>query len=184
MQKPKLIKKDQLKSQPNLLNYQKTYNSFNYKEHYNQVNWLDKNHLNAAYAAMDANVLIEERKNKVALYWHGPDDEQRKFTFQELTWLSNQFANVLKTLDIKKGERVFFFLPRVPELYYGFLGTLKTGAIAGTLFAAFGHQALLDRLENSDAKILVTNSQLFPRVEKIWPQLPHLKYMYFMYCFV
>ncbi|MBU0618775.1 acetate--CoA ligase [Patescibacteria group bacterium] len=177
MQKPKLITKQKLKFIPNLINYQKTYDSFNYKEHYKQVNWLDKDHLNAAYAAMDANVLTEERKNKVALYWHGPDDEQRKFTFQELTWLSSQFANVLKTLGIDKGERVFFFLPRVPELYYGFLGTLKTGAIAGTLFAAFGHQALLDRLENSDAKILVTNSQLFPRVEKIWPQLPQLKYI-------
>jgi acetyl-CoA synthetase len=62
----------------------------------------------------------------------------------------------------------------VPELFYGFLGTLKTGAIAGTLFSAFGHQALFDRLSSSGAEFLVTSKELYPRVEKISRQLPDL----------
>ena len=78
-------------------------------------------------------------------------------------------------MGVERGDRVFFFLPRVPELYFGFLGTLKTGAIAGTLFSAFGPQALLDRLEDSDAKILVTNQNLKKRVLKIRRKLKNLK---------
>lgn len=133
-------------------------------------------YLNAAYEAIDKNVL-SWRKNKVALYWEETAGERKKYTFLELSILSNKFANILKKLGVKKGDRVFFFLPRVPELYFGFLGTLKIGAIAGTLFSAFGPQALLDRLDNSDAKVLITNQELYPRVKKIKDKLPNLKYI-------
>ena len=160
--------------QYNLSDYQKTYDKFSYDQYKGELDWFSGNRLNAAFNAVDRNA-ANFRKNKVALYWHGQDDQKQKFTFRELSLLSNQFGNLLKNLDVDKGDRVFFFLPRVPELYYGFLGTLKIGAIAGTLFSAFGHQALYDRLENSDAKVLVTNSDLLPRVKKILPQLPALK---------
>lgn len=130
--------------------------------------------LNAAYEAVDRNA-ASARKNKVALYWEGEKGEKAKFTFLELALLSNKFANYLKTLSVGKGDRVFFFLPRVPALFYGFLGVLKRGAIAGTMFSAFGPQALYDRLENSDAKVLVTNRALLPRVDKIRSQLPNLE---------
>jgi len=105
----------------------------------------------------------------------GGKRRKKKYTFLELSLLSNQFANFLKSLGVKRGERVFFFLPRLPELYYGFLGTLKIGAVAGTLFSAFGPQALKDRLGNSGAKFLVTTKKLYQRVEKIEKDLPELK---------
>ena len=176
MKKIKLIKKTEqyLKTEPNLTDYEKTYKNFSYSQYKDELTWFPDTHLNAAYNAIDRHA-IGARKNKVALYWHGPNDEQKKFTFQDIYLLSNQFANVLKKIKTQREDRVFFFLPRIPEIYYGFLGTLKIGAIAGTLFSAFGEQALEDRLNNSDAKVLITNSELLPRVQKILKKLPNLK---------
>ena len=76
-----------------------------------------------------------------------------------------------------RGERVFIFLPRVPELFISFLGALKIGAIAGTLFSAFQEQALADRLGNSDAKIVITNKELKPRIDKIRKKLSALEHI-------
>jgi acetyl-CoA synthetase len=163
-----------LKIKPNLLDYQKKYRAFSWQEAKKELEWFKAKKINAAHNAIDRNAQ-NFRKNKVALYWEGEKGEKKKFTFAELAILSNQFANLLKEKGVERGDRVFFFLPRVPELYYGFLGTLKTGAIAGTLFSAFGTQALLDRLQNSGAKILVTNQELLSRVKKIRSQLKELE---------
>lgn len=172
---PKIIKKDLSlqKTPPNLLDYEKTYRSFSYQEAKKEIDFFGGK-LNAAHNAIERNAK-NWRKNKIALYWKGADGQEQKFTFLELNQLANQFANLLHEFNIEKGDRVFFFLSRVPELYFGFLGTLKRGAIAGTMFAAFGPQAIEDRLENSQAQILVTEPELFSRVEKAAPNLPHLK---------
>jgi acetyl-CoA synthetase len=163
-----------LKIKPNLLDYQKKYRDFSWQEAEKELEWFKGKKLNAAHNAVDRNAQ-NFRKNKVALYWEGEKGEKKKFTFAELAILSNQFANLLKEKGVEREDRVFFFLPRLPELYYGFLGTLKTGAIAGTLFSAFGTQALLDRLQSSGAKILVTNQELLSRVKKIRSQLKELE---------
>ncbi|MBL7159052.1 acetate--CoA ligase [Candidatus Microgenomates bacterium] len=172
----KIIKKtkDLLKKSPNLPNYQKTYQNFSWQKVEKEVAWFSKGKINAAYNAVDKNAL-SWRKNKVALYWEGSDGREAKYTFLELSLLSNRFANVLKKLGVEKGDRVFFFLPRIPEFYFGFLGTVKLGAIAGTLFSAFGPNALLDRLGNSQAKVLVTDKELLPRVNQVRSQLSHLE---------
>ncbi|HLB60007.1 MAG TPA: acetate--CoA ligase [Patescibacteria group bacterium] len=132
--------------------------------------------LNAGAEAVDKNAR-SWRKNKIALYWEGDDGSKSKFTFQELSMLSNQFGNLLKQYGVEREDRVFFFLPRVPELFYGFIGALKAGAIAGTLFSAFGPQALQDRLDNSDAKILITTEELKSRVDKVRKNLPSLMHI-------
>lgn len=172
----RIIKKSKklLKKKPNLTDYSKVYRTFSWKKAEKEIVWFAGKKINAAFNALDKNI-EGARKNKIALYWEGEEGEKKKFTFFELYLLSNQFANFLKSLKAKRGDRVFFFLPRVPELYFGFLGALKIGAVAGTLFAAFGPQALLDRLQNSGAKFLVTNKELYPRVEKVSKQLPELK---------
>jgi len=174
--KKKIIsfKQKKLKTKPNLVDYEKTYRRFDWQEAEKELDWFPQKKLNAAYNAIDRQAK-GSRKNKVALYWEGKNGEKEKYTFAELSQLSNQFGNVLKKLGVKRGDRVFFFLPRVPELYLGFLGTLKIGAIAGTLFSAFGTQALLDRLKNSGAKVVVTNKELYQRVSKIEKQLPDLE---------
>ena len=171
-----LIKKPAgyFKVKPNLEDYEKTYRRFSWREAEGELDWFAKKKLNAAYNSVDRH-LKTWRKNKVALYWEGEDASEKKFTFEELSETSNQYANYLKDLGVKRGDRVFIFLPRIPEFYLSFLGILKIGAIAGTLFSAFQEKALFDRLENSQAKILVTNQELKLRVDKIRKKLKNLK---------
>lgn len=176
MVREKIIKKTKefLRLPPNLLDYQKTYQNFSWKNAEKEIAWLPGKKINIAYNALDW-PLKQGLKNKIALFWEGESGEEKSFTYYQLYLLSNKFANFLKSLGVKKGERVFFFLPRVPELYWGFLGTLKTGAIGGTLFAAFGQEALLQRLKNIEAKVVVTNRKLLSRLEKIKKNLPKLE---------
>ena len=170
----KVIKKDpaSFKIKPNLENYEKVRKSFKWEDVRREIEFKDGK-LNAAYNAIERNAL-NWRKNKIALYWIGGEFEKQEYTFGQLNDFSNQFANLLHELQIEQGDRVFFFLSRVPELYFGFLGTLKRGAIAGTMFAAFGPQAITDRLQNSAAKVLVTEPSLFDRVVKAAKDLPDL----------
>lgn len=166
--------KEYFKSPPNLPDYERVYRNFNWKGHYEELDWFPEGKLNAAYNAVDRH-LNTFRKNKVALYWIGEDKQKQIFTFEDLANLSNQFANYLASLGIDRGDRVFIFLPRIPYLYISFLGILKIGAVAGTLFSAFQEQALLDRLENSQAKIVITDSTLIDRIKKVKKDLPHLE---------
>lgn len=167
----KIIKK-KIKVKPNLKNYENVYKKFRWSS-IKELEFFD-GRINAAYNAVDRHTKTW-RKNKIALYWEGVDKEE-KYTYRELSELSNKFANVLKKLRIKKGDRVFIFLPRVPELYIAFLGTLKIGAIAGTLFAAFGPNALKDRLQNSEAVAIITNNELKKNVYEIkrYTKLKHV----------
>lgn len=163
-----------LATPPNLQDYDETYRTFEWQNTYSSIEWFN-GRLNAAWSAVDRHAR-SWRKNKVALYWQG-DDADKKYTFLELSSLSNRFANVLTSSGIEKGDRVFIFLPRVPELYVSFLGTLKTGAIASTMFSAFGHEALYDRLHDSGARFLITDSKLKERVYEIKDDLPDLEHL-------
>ena len=166
--KQSLIKKDisSFKIPPNLENYEKIRKSFSWEKAKSQIEYKN-NKLNAAYNAIERNAQ-NWRKNKIALYWIGAENQKEKYTFSELNQLTSKFANLLGKLSVDQGDRVFFFLTRVPALYFGFLGTLKSGAIAGP-------QAVEDRLGNSQAKILVTEPDLFERVAKVANKLPYLK---------
>ncbi len=159
----------------NMANYEETRKDFSWSVARKNLDWFDGK-LNAAYNAVDRHTQTW-RKNKIALYWEDEDGTEKKYTFEELSELSNKVGNVLKDFGIERGDRVFLFLPRIPELFYGFLGILKIGAVAGTLFSAFQEQALADRLGNSEAKILITTSELKPRVDKIRKKLPHLEHI-------
>ncbi|MCL5970290.1 MAG: acetate--CoA ligase [Patescibacteria group bacterium] len=171
----RLIKKDaKLREKANLPDYKKAYKNFSWSDAKKELSILSGYTLNAAHIAIDTHVNTY-RKNKIALYYEGESGNKEEYTFKQISEVSNKVANMLKAHGVNKGDRVFIFLPRIPELYFSFLGILKLGAIAGTLFSAFQEQALLDRLSNSDAKILITNAALFPRVEKIWKSLPRLE---------
>jgi acetyl-CoA synthetase len=160
---------------PNLEDYERACRSFSWTKARSDIDWFDGK-LNAAYNAVDRHIYTW-RKNKVALYWEDEAGNEKKYTFEELSLLSNKVGNILKAFDVTRGDRVFIFLPRIPELYFCFLGILKIGAIAGTLFSAFQEQALADRLANSDAKILITTRELKPRVDKIRRKLPALEHI-------
>ncbi|EHM71825.1 acetyl-coenzyme A synthetase [Staphylococcus pettenkoferi VCU012] len=128
--------------------------------------------VNMAYECIDKHV-DQGRGDKVALHYQ---DEQRteSYTFTEMKDRSNQAANILKDkANVNKGDRVFIFMPRTPELYFAFMGILKLGAIVGPLFEAFMEKAVTDRLENSEAKVIITTNTLLPRIPV--DQLPHLE---------
>jgi acetyl-CoA synthetase len=159
---------------PNLGNYDAARADFTWEQARREIDWFDEDHLNAAYNAVDRHA-VGWRKNKVALYWEGERGEVEKYTFREISELSNKLANGLKDIGIKRGDRVFIFLPRVPELYIAFLAILKIGAVAGTLFAAFGPDAIRDRLGDSQAKAVITVPRFYERIEAVKEDLPELK---------
>jgi acetyl-CoA synthetase len=117
------------------------------------------------------------RGEKVAMRWISASHERRDYTFKELDLLSNQFANVLHGLSFSAGEIVFTFLPKMPEQFVSFLGILKLQAIAGTLFANFGEEALLDRLGDSKAGCVITKKSFVRKIGKIRGELPDLRYI-------
>ncbi|MEK7789940.1 MAG: AMP-binding protein, partial [Planctomycetota bacterium] len=130
-----------------LLDYERTYREFSWEAIKKDI-CIKNNKVNIAYDAIDKHAQ-SWRKNKVALYWEGADGTCQKYTFLEMKKLSDKCANMLRTLGVRKGDRVFIFLPRLPELYIGMIAIAKLGAIAGPMFSAFGPDAVRDRLQNS-----------------------------------
>uniref|UniRef100_C5D6A3 acetate--CoA ligase n=1 Tax=Geobacillus sp. (strain WCH70) TaxID=471223 RepID=C5D6A3_GEOSW len=159
----------------NLKNYEETYKNFDWKEVEKEFSWFETGRVNMAYEAIDRHAETF-RKNKVALYYRDASRNE-KYTFKEMKEMSNKVANVLKQVaEIEKGDRVFIFMPRSPELYFSVLGVIKTGAIVGPLFEAFMEGAVRDRLEDSEAKAIITTPELLPRVPV--NDLPELKYVF------
>lgn len=113
--------------------------------------------------------------SKTAMRWIDAHGSRASYTFGDLERESNRFANVLSTLGIGSGDIFFTFLPKMPEQFFAFLGTLKTQAICGTLFSNFGEAALLDRLGYSKAAGIITRKSLLKKLIRIRGQLPDLR---------
>ncbi len=159
----------------NLKNYDETYRQFDWKEAEKAFSWSETGQVNMAYEAIDRHAATY-RKNKVALYYRD-GARKEKYTFKEMKDLSNKAGNVLKAYgDVVKGDRVFIFMPRSPELYFAVLGAIKLGAVVGPLFEAFMEGAVRDRLEDSGAKVIITTPELLKRVPV--SELPELKHIF------
>ncbi len=173
----RIVRKNWRKGEPPpaLDDYPSLYRRFSWNSARGELDWFGTS-LNAAYNAVDRHAQTW-RKNKIALYWENEIGQEQKYTFEDLSILSNKVGNLLRDFGVERGERVFLFLPRIPELYFCFLGILKIGAVAGTLFSAFQETALVDRLENSQAKVIITTSELKARVDKVRSRLPSLKHI-------
>jgi acetyl-CoA synthetase len=115
--------------------------------------------------------------HKTAMRWIDAHGSRTDYTFGDLERHSNRFANVLTYLGVGKGDIVFTFLPKMPEQFFAFLGTLKAQAICGTLFSNFGEDALLDRLGDSGAVGIVTRKSLYKKIARIRHQLPALRFI-------
>ncbi|WP_330948798.1 acetate--CoA ligase [Virgibacillus sp. MG-45] len=160
------------KGNHNLVNYAEMRQNFSWEDINKHFSWHKTGKVNIAYEAIDRHADNPTKKDHTALLYTAPDREE-KMTFADLKRESNKFANVLKKYDVKKGDRVFLFLPRSPEFYAVFFGIIKLGAIAGPLFEAFMEQAVRDRLQDSEAKVLITTPELLKRVPEA--DLPHLE---------
>jgi len=160
-------------SQANLKDYEDAYRNFRWEDVEKEFTWYQNGRINMAYEAIDRHAETW-RKNKVALYYVS-DRWEKKYTYLEMKLLSNKFGNLLRKLGVNKGDRVFVFLPRCPELYISMIGIAKVGAIAGPLFEAFMEEAVKDRLEDSEAVAVVTTSELRQRIPI--EDLPALKHI-------
>jgi acetyl-CoA synthetase len=159
----------------NLESYENTYESFDWKDVEKEFSWSETGRVNLAHEAIDRHA-VSFRKNKVALYYRDAERDE-KYTYSDMKKMSNKAGNVLKRFgDVEKGDRVFIFMPRSPELYFSVLGAIKLGAIVGPLFEAFMEGAVRDRLEDSEAKVLITTPELLKRVPV--SELPNLKHVF------
>ena len=118
--------------------------------------WFVGGKLNVAYNCLDHQ--IEGGKgDKTALIWEGDEpDQQKTYTYSELLTEVNKFANVLKDLGVRKGDRVGIYLPMIPELAIAMLACARIGAPHSVVFSAFSAASLRDRLNDAEAKVLVT----------------------------
>ncbi|WP_342525079.1 acetate--CoA ligase [Chryseomicrobium sp. FSL W7-1435] len=156
----------------NLSDYEKFSQDFSWENASEVFDWHTTGKLNIVHEAIDRHAK-SGNKNKVALYYQ---DGTRKesYTFYEMMRHVNRAANTLsKHSSLEKGDRMFIFMPRSPELYFALLGALKMGVIVGPLFEAFMEGAVFDRLEDSEAKVLVTTPDLLSRVPV--DKLPNLE---------
>lgn len=101
--------------------------------------------------------------NKIALYYDD-GERQEQYTFLEMKRLSDRFADVLKSIGVKKQERVVLFLPRSPEFYISFLGIVKAGAIAVPICSEYMGDAVSDILKDSDPAVIITTARLRTRI--------------------
>ncbi len=155
-----------------LANYENTAATHDWNETEKAFSWYETGKVNMAYEAIDRHV-DTYRKNKIALYYN---DGIRKeaYSFADMKRLTNRAANVFtEATNMEKGDRLFIFMPRSPELYFALLGALKMGVIVGPLFEAFMEGAVYDRLLDSEASAIVTTPDLLSRVPL--EKLPHLK---------
>lgn len=159
------------KNEYQLHDYDEVKATFDWKDTEQAFSWSHTGQVNMAYEAVDRHA-ESELKNKVALYF---EDGTRKesYTFQEVKKWTNKAANVFQQAGLEKGDRLFVFMPRSPELYFSIIGSIKKGIIVGPLFEAFMEGAVYDRLSDSGAKALVTTPSLLKRVPL--DRLPLLK---------
>ncbi|GAW92607.1 acetate--CoA ligase [Calderihabitans maritimus] len=117
--------------------------------------WFVNGKLNASYNCVDRHVKTW-RRNKAAIIWEGEPGDSRVLTYQDLYREVNKFANVLKSLGVKKGDRVTLYLPMIPELPIAMLACARIGAPHSVVFGGFSAESLRDRINDAEAKILIT----------------------------
>ncbi|GAK12961.1 LOW QUALITY PROTEIN: acetyl-coenzyme A synthetase [Geomicrobium sp. JCM 19039] len=148
---------------PNLENYEDAAREFDWSKAEEAFSFHKTGNVNLAYEAIDRHAEDAKTKDKIALFYSDAKRDE-SYTFEDMKRMTNRAANVFKEAGIQKGDRVFIFMSRSPELYFAALGAIKVGAIIGPLFEAFMEGAVRDRLENSDAKAIVTTPELIERV--------------------
>lgn len=164
------------KIKPNLTIDNLTDNNFDWVQIENELGIDNHSELNLTHLAIDRHAK-SHKKDKIAFHWEGKNGEMESYTYGEFSVLTNKFANALAQLGITKGDRVFTFIERIPEVYIALFGSLKLGAIVGPLFADFGPDPVRDRLLDSGAKVLVTSPVLRERISSVFADLPDLKHV-------
>ncbi len=124
--------------------------------------WYTGGKMNIVHNAVDRHMKTWH-KNKVAFIWEGETGEVKKLTYRDLYIQVNKFANALKSLGVKKGDRVSIYLPMLLELPIAMLACAKIGAVHSVVFSGFSAKALRDRMNDCGSKVLVTADGFYRR---------------------
>jgi acetyl-CoA synthetase len=124
--------------------------------------WFLGGKLNACYNCVDRH-LSSWRRNKAAIIWEGEPGESRVLTYQDLYREVSRFANALKSIGVSKGERVTIYLPMIPEMVIAVLACARIGAPHSVVFGGFSAESLSDRINDAEAKVLITADGGFRR---------------------
>jgi len=124
--------------------------------------WFVGGRLNVSANCLDRHVRTA-RRNKAAIIWEGEPGDRRTLTYFDLHREVSQFANVLKSLGVAKGDRVALYMPLVPELAIAMLACARIGAVHSVVFGGFSAEALRDRINDAQASVLVTADGGFRR---------------------
>ena len=123
-----------------------------------EVAWFKTGKLNACFNCVDRH--LETHANKTAIIWEGDDpNDNKEISFQELHKYVCQFANLLKSRNIKKGDRVCIYMPMIPEAAYAMLACARIGAIHSVVFGGFSIESLKDRILDSDCSAVITANE-------------------------
>ena len=160
---------------PNLVDYDEARASFSWEAARRRLSGLPGGiGLNIAHETIDRHASGPSR-NRVALKCLGKSGAVHEYTYAQMGELTSRFANVLGSLGIGKGDRVFALAGRIPELYVAALGTLKNGSVFSPLFSGFGPEPIRARMSIGKAKVLFTTKSLYRRkVAQLRDSLPDL----------
>jgi acetyl-CoA synthetase len=123
------------------------------------ISWFADGQINITENALDRH--LRERGEQIALQWepNDPSDASQSYTYRDLHCAVSQFGNTMRSMGIKKGERVILYMPMVPELAIAVLACARIGAIHSVVFAGFSAQALSDRIEDAQASMIITANE-------------------------
>jgi len=124
--------------------------------------WFVGGKLNASYNCLDRHV-TGARSRKAALIWEGEPGDTRTYTYEELHREVSQLGNVLKSLGVRKGDRVAIYLPMIPEAAIAMLACARIGAVHSVVFGGFSSESLRDRINDAEAKLVITADGGFRR---------------------
>ena len=135
------------------------------------VKWFIDAKLNITENIFERNLV--KNKDKTAIIWepNNPDEQTKKISYQELYEETCKFSNALKDLGIKKGDRIIIYMPMVPEAAIAMLACARVGAIHSVVFAGFSSTSLADRIDDCEAKMVITSDGNF-RGNKVIPVKP------------
>jgi len=138
-----------------------------------EIKWFSDGTLNASYNCLDRH--LKERENKVAIIWESDDPSlSKKITYKELYQMVCRFSNGLKSIGLKKGDRVTIYMPMIPEAAVAMLSCARIGAIHSVVFGGFAPESLKNRIEDCQSSFVITANEGLRGGKKI-PLLKNVK---------
>ena len=160
----------------NIGSYEERVTDFNWNIAEKELDYKDGDLINIGWYCSDR-ICEMGKADKMALIWEGHGGLTKNYTYNDIRLASNTIGDFLRGLGIQAEDRVCLFMDKIPELYLGFLGILKIGAIAQPLFSAFGDESLFVRLDNAQTRAIITQKKHVPKVRKIIDKMPYLEYI-------